>query len=66
MLRMNNIAHCPKCYSPSVAPFKKGYSVGKAIVGVALTGGIGLVAGGIGANKVQMICMNCGHKYKHN
>ena len=38
-LKANNIAHCPKCSSPSVTSFKKGFSVGKAVVGGVLTGG---------------------------
>jgi len=57
------VAFCPKCYSTSLSANKKGFGVGKAILGVALTGGIGLAAGGIGANKVRVTCLNCGHQF---
>lgn len=56
--------YCPKCLSTSVAPQKRGFSVGKALVGGALTGGVGLLAGAIGSNKVDLYCMKCGHKFK--
>lgn len=58
------IPYCPKCYSTALSANKKGFGIGKAAVGVALTGGIGLLAGGIGANKVELTCMKCGHKFK--
>jgi hypothetical protein len=58
------IAYCPKCLSVSVQPMKKGFSFGKAVVGGVLTGGIGIVAGSIGANKIKMHCNKCGYKYK--
>lgn len=59
----NSLAKCPKCGSTSLTGNKKGFGVGKAAVGVALTGGVGLLVGGIGANKVIVTCMNCGHKF---
>lgn len=58
------IAYCPKCASISVQPMKKGFSVGKAVVGGVLTGGIGLLAGTIGSKNIEMHCLKCGHKYK--
>jgi len=58
------IAYCPKCGSPSVQPMKKGFSIGKAVVGGVLTGGIGLLAGTIGSKNIEMYCLKCGHKYK--
>lgn len=57
------IPYCPKCYSTSLSANKKGFGVGKAIVGAALTGGIGLVAGNIGAKKVRLTCLKCGHQF---
>lgn len=58
------VACCPKCGSTSLSANKKGFGVGKAAAGVFLTGGaIGVLAGGIGANKVQVTCLNCGHKF---
>ena len=61
---------CPKCRSTNiqiVGQHKKGFSVGKAAAGVALTGGIGSLAGFAGkkTKKVDMICMNCGKQFKY-
>lgn len=62
--KANSIACCPKCGSTSLSANKKGFGVGKAVIGAALTGGIGLVAGNIGAKKVIVTCLNCGHQWK--
>lgn len=62
--KQNGVACCPKCGSTSLSANKKGFGVGKAVVGAALTGGIGLVAGNIGAKKVWVTCLNCGHRWK--
>lgn len=61
--KANGVACCPKCGSTSLSAHKKGFGVGKAVVGVALTGGIGLAAGNIGAKKVRITCLNCGHQF---
>lgn len=59
------VACCPKCGSTSLSANKKGFSAGKAAAGMFLTGGLaGAVAGGIGANKVEVTCLNCGHKFR--
>lgn len=57
------VAYCPKCLSTSLSGSKKGFGIGKAIVGGAMTGGIGLVAGNIGAKKVRVTCLKCGHQF---
>ena len=57
-------AKCPRCGSVSLACNKKGYGVGKALAGALVFGGIGLLAGGIGANKNIITCLKCGHKFK--
>lgn len=57
-------AKCPKCGSVSLTSEKKGFGVGKAVVGAALFGGVGLLAGGIGANDTVVTCLNCGYKFK--
>lgn len=63
----NYIPHCPKCSSSNVKPVKKGFGVGKAVIWGTLLGPIGVASGAIGANKIEIKCMNCGHKYKkHN
>jgi Bacterial PH domain len=54
---------CPKCKSKQVNIGKQGFGVGKAFVGAVLTGGIGLLAGGINKNKLILTCLNCGHHW---
>lgn len=62
----NNV-RCPKCGSLNVAPIgesKKGFSVGKAIGGGVLTGGIGTMAGFIGKKRGNnFYCQDCGNIY---
>lgn len=65
----NKAPKCPKCKSTNVqavGQHKKGFSVGKAVIGGVLTGGIGAIAGFAGkkTKKVDMICMNCGKQFK--
>ena len=55
---------CPRCGSTSLADNKQGYGIGKGVVGAALFGPLGLVAGNIHAKKVIVTCLNCGHKFK--
>ena len=57
-------AKCPKCGSTSLSGGKQGFGVGKAVAGAVLLGGVGLLAGGIGANKTVVTCLNCGYKFK--
>lgn len=62
--------HCPKCGSTSiqtVGNHHKSFSVGKAAAGAILAGGVGTLAGFAGkkGKKVDMICMNCGKKFKY-
>src|ERR1700761_243700 len=55
---------CPKCGSNQLSANKKGFSGQKAVAGAILTGGIGLLAGTIGSNKIIITCLNCGHQFK--
>lgn len=55
---------CPKCHSKELHAEKKGYSGGKALAGVVLAGGIGLLAGTIGSKDIQIICLKCGKRFK--
>lgn len=56
---------CPKCGSRSLSANKKGFGVGKAVAGMILTGGLaGAAAGGIGANKIRITCLKCGHQFQ--
>ena len=54
---------CPKCRSTKTTFNRQGFGVGKAAVGAVLTGGIGLLAGGIGFNKIKLTCLECGHSW---
>ncbi len=55
---------CPKCGSTQLSANKKGFSGKKAVAGGILTGGIGLLAGTIGSNKIIITCLSC--KYQTN
>jgi hypothetical protein len=52
---------CPKCSSNQVTANKKGFSGKKAVAGALLAGGVGILAGTIGSNKVKITCLACGH-----
>ena len=56
--------HCPKCLSDQITDNPKGFSVGKAIGGAVLTGGIGLLAGFHGSSNTIITCLSCGHQFK--
>jgi len=60
---MENIK-CPKCGSTQLTTDKKGFSGKKAVAGAVLTGGIGLLAGTIGSNKIIITCLSCGNQFK--
>lgn len=67
--KLNNKFKCPKCGSQNIQPLgvhKKGFSVGKAVVGGALTNGFGAIAGFAGkrTKKTDFVCMNCGKQFK--
>jgi hypothetical protein len=60
----NNKIQCPKCKSINIIGGKKGFSGKQAVGGAILTGGIGILAGTIGSNKVELSCLSCGNKFK--
>ena len=60
----DNQAKCPQCNSTSLSGNKKGFGIGKAVVGAFALGPIGLVAGNIGSKKVVVTCLNCGYRFK--
>lgn len=62
--RAAGIACCPKCGSTSISANAKGYGIGKGVIGAAVIGPLGLVAGNIGRHKVKVTCLNCGHQFK--
>jgi RNA polymerase subunit RPABC4/transcription elongation factor Spt4 len=55
---------CPRCGSTQVTANKKGFGVGKALVGGFLTGGVGLLAGFLGSGEVMVTCVKCGKQWK--
>ena len=55
---------CPKCASRELHAEHKGFSGGKALAGVLVTGGIGLLAGTIGSRETQITCLKCGNRFK--
>ena len=55
---------CPKCGSTEITANKKGYQVGKAVGGAILTGGVGLLAGFHGSNKILVTCLACSKRFK--
>jgi|SRR5690625_255360 len=65
--RDKNIVACPNCDSTNVHFIKndrKGFSIGKALGGAVLTGGIGALAGFAGKKgKDQWHCGDCGHAF---
>ncbi len=61
-LEEEGIAYCPKYYSTSLSAHKKGFGIGKALIGAYIVP-IGLVAGNIGAKKVRVTCLKCGHQF---
>lgn len=59
----NDLIKCPKCGSTQLTTTKKGFSGKKAVVGGLLTGGIGILAGTIGSNKIKINCIACGNSW---
>lgn len=55
---------CPRCGGTQITAQKAGFGVGKAVVGAALVGGLGLLAGGIGAGKITVTCLACGQEWR--
>lgn len=59
---------CPKCKGSSIQVLgndKKSFSVGKALAGAVLTGGVGAIAGFAGKKgKYDVFCTDCGHRFQ--
>lgn len=62
--QFKSMAKCPRCGSTSLSGNKKGFGIGKAVIGASTLGPFGLVMGNIGAQKVRVTCLNCGKKFK--
>lgn len=66
--RMQAKMKCPRCGSRNIqlaGKHRKGFSVGKAVGGAALTGGIGALAGFAGkkTKKSDWVCLDCGRSF---
>lgn len=55
--------NCPYCHSTQVTAGKKGFGVGKAIVGTLLLGPVGLLGGFIGSKNIEFLCINCNKRW---
>jgi len=55
---------CPQCGSAQLSWNKNGFGFGKAAVGGILLGPFGLLAGGIGKNKITCTCLKCGNSWQ--
>lgn len=61
----SNEVCCPKCGSTSITANKKGWSLGKGLVGAVLINPIGGAATRmIGKNKIIITCLKCGYRFK--
>ncbi|MCX0377888.1 PH domain-containing protein [Clostridium perfringens] len=63
-LKRDKIPYCPKCHSTSLTYQNKKLSIGRAVTGGVLLGGVGAVVGGLSSKKGYVKCLNCGHKWK--
>lgn len=59
--KMEKSVTCPACGSDQTSAQTKGFSAGKAVVGVVSVGSIGAVAGLHGSNRLVIHCLKCGH-----
>jgi len=55
---------CPKCGSMNIGTGQQGFGLGKAAAGLVLLGPVGLFGGMIGRKKIELVCQNCGKKWK--
>lgn len=58
-----NHVGCPKCGSTQVSALKKGFGIGKSLLGGFLAGPVGLLGGFVGSRKVYVACAACGHTW---
>lgn len=61
---INATVRCPRCGSTQISSSQQGFGVGKAVIGAAVAGPVGLAAGGIGSKKVIVTCLKCGHQWQ--
>jgi len=54
---------CPTCGSTQLTAQKKGFGLGKAVVGSFLMGPLGLAGGLLGVSKIKIVCLACGYEW---
>lgn len=54
---------CPRCHSTQVTAGKKGFGLGKALVGGVLLGPVGILAGFIGSKNMEFACLSCKERW---
>ncbi|MDP4159921.1 MAG: TerD family protein [Bacillota bacterium] len=54
---------CPRCHSNQVTAGKKGFGLGKALVGGVLLGPVGILAGFIGSKNMEFACLSCKERW---
>lgn len=54
---------CPLCGSTKYTAKNKGFGLGKAAIGAAVLGPVGLLGGLVGSKKIRIVCLNCGHEW---
>ena len=55
---------CPECGSREITAQRRGFGMGKAIVGGVTLGALGILAGAHGNKKIIITCLACGHEWK--
>ncbi|HZK83938.1 MAG TPA: TerD family protein [Desulfosporosinus sp.] len=50
---------CPSCHSSQVTAGKKGFGIGKALLGGVMLGPVGILAGFIGSKNMEFVCLSC-------
>lgn len=63
-LQASNTIHCPKCLSQRFDIQKKGFSLGKSVLGIVGFGPLGAVAGAHKSNNRKYKCLDCGNEWK--
>lgn len=54
---------CPRCHSTQVTAGKKGFGIGKALVGGVVLGPVGILAGFIGRKNIEFACLSCKERW---
>ena len=54
---------CPRCHSTQVTAGKKGFGIGKALVGGVVLGPVGILAGFLGSKNMEFVCLSCKERW---